>query len=52
MLALVVIGLMLARARTDADSSGTPRVIVDPVLLLSAVGVILLALAAWRFGQA
>ena len=47
-LAMVTIGLMLLRARPTADDPvSRPPVVFDPVLLGSAIAVILLALAAW-----
>lgn len=48
-LAVVTLSLMLLRLRpaTDEHSQDTARAIRDPVLLLSAACVILLAVAAW-----
>ena len=47
-LALVTIRLMFHHARPTADDPvDRPPVVFDPVLLGSAVAVILLALAAW-----
>lgn len=51
-LAVLTLSLMLLRVRPAPDQeAGSARVIVrDPVLLLSAVGVIVLAVAAWLLG--
>ena len=48
-LAVVTLSLMLIRLRpaSDEETGNAPATIRDPVLLLSAVGVILLAVAAW-----
>lgn len=49
LLALLTLSLMLLRLRSASDEEPrtTPAVVRDPVLLVSAVGVILLAIAAW-----
>lgn len=48
-LAILTVSLMLVRLRPapDEDTSTAPSTLRDPVLLLSVVGVILLAIAAW-----
>lgn len=48
-LAVVTLSLMLLRLRpaSEEETGNAPATIQDPVLLLSAVGVILLAVAAW-----
>jgi len=48
-LAILTLSLMLLRVRPapDEEPDRAPSTVRDPVLLLSAVGVILLAVAAW-----
>ncbi|HUG14055.1 MAG TPA: hypothetical protein VMM78_03465 [Thermomicrobiales bacterium] len=47
-LALLAVALMFARARGAGEEAGGQRpVYIDPVLIVSAAGVIVLALAAW-----
>ncbi len=48
-LAVLTLSLMLLRLRpaTDDESGSVPGIVRDPVLLLSAAGVIGLAVAAW-----
>ncbi len=48
-LAVVTLSLMLLRVRPapDEETGRAPSTVRDPVLLLSATGVILLAVAAW-----
>jgi hypothetical protein len=49
MLALVAAAMMFVRTRPmpEDEQGQQPRRYIDPVLLISAAGVILLALAAW-----
>lgn len=47
-LAVATVALMLARPRaTDTGEAGAGRRVVDPLLILSALVVIALAVAAW-----
>ena len=48
-LAVLTLSLMLLRLRpaTDEEAGATSRTVRDPVLLLSAACVIVLAVAAW-----
>jgi hypothetical protein len=48
-LAIVTLSLMLLRLRPapDQETGNAPATVRDPVLFLSAIGVILLAVAAW-----
>jgi hypothetical protein len=47
-LAVATVSMMLLRLRPSADEDTSPaRVVRDPVLLTSAVGVVILAVAAW-----
>lgn len=47
-LAVVTLSMMLARLRPAADEDiSTARIVRDPILLISALGVVALAVAAW-----
>jgi hypothetical protein len=49
-LALATVGLMLLQRPAGADESARRGQLVDPMLLVTAMLVILLALAAWLLG--
>lgn len=48
LLAVATLSMMLLRLRPSADEdTSTARIVRDPVLLISAIGVMALAVAAW-----